>query len=187
MDLINEGNNLRAVQGVYKTLNDHTQTLNQDRKYSIFFAVVRFLCYQYLLLSICKIFDQSKYTETSSLKYLKKALNEGVENENDRDKLVNAIDDLLCDHCIAATLSRVEEIRNQLIAHKQTDAEQKAMDITLNEVFRLIEKSRRVINKVACGINYSETIPSSNEKFIQAVMQVLAALFKIKKIHKWPS
>ena len=76
-----------------------------------------------MILSTAKIFDRSKHNETSSLKYLKKALCEGrgvVVDKDEACEIIETVDDFLQDHDIAGTINRVREIRDQSIAHKQT-------------------------------------------------------------------
>ena len=151
-DLIYEANTLCAVRVVIRTLADNVGLINQHVEFSTFFAVVEETCFQCLFISTGKIFDQYDHKETSSLKSLRKALFQGRGVDIDKDKTdesIKKIDDLLRDHDISGTLDRIKEIRHQFIAHKQTEAEQKAKDITMNEFYGLIDKTFIVFNQVA--------------------------------------
>ena len=154
-DMIEEGNNLRCVLSVWKTLTqkESTDILNKHEKSLHFFEVVRFTCNRYLYLSICKIFDMSSHNETSSLKYLKKALAKSQNTE-----LVSLVDDFLREKDTVETLKKMTEIRNQYVAHNQMDKEKKATGKTWDDAFKLIEKTCEVINQVADDIHFGKII-----------------------------
>ena len=161
VDLLHEANTLSAVQVVLRSLDDNADQISQRIEHSPFFAVVKEACWQTLYLSTGKIFDEpTKYKETSSLKSLTKAvcqvrsvdINEAKANES-----ITAINDFLGAHDIAGTLKRIKEIRHQVIAHKQTEPEQKAKDITINEIHEFIDKTFVLLNQVADGIGFHGT------------------------------
>ena len=180
-DLIYEANTLCAVRVVIRTLADNVDLINQYVEYSTFFAVVEETCLQCLFLSTGKIFDQYDHKETSSLKSLKRALLQGRGVDIDKDKadeLIVLVDDFLRDHENAGILDRIKEIRHQFIAHKQTEAEQNAQDITMNELYGLIDKTFIVLNQVADRIGFH-----GNKRIIKgdtvksSILSVLDTLF----------
>ena len=160
-DLLHEANTLSAVQVVLRSLDDNVDQINQHIEHSPFFAVVKEACWQTLYLSTGKIFDEpNKHKEASSLKSLKKAVCQGrsVEiNEANANESIIAINDFLGAHDIAGTLKRIKEIRHQFVAHKQTIADQKAKDITINEIHEFIDKTFVLLNQVADGIGFHGT------------------------------
>ena len=176
-DLINEANTLSAARTVFISLNKNIDLINQQQTgYSTFFAVVIDICRQCLFLSTVKIFDMAKHS--SSLKSLKEALSRDDNIDKDKaDELVKKIDDFLKNPDIAETLDRIREIRHQSIAHKQTEAEQKAEDRTYNEFYGLIDKTFLVLDQVADGIDFHEnkriTKGSPVKKSIQRVLDTL--------------
>ena len=157
-DLLYEANTLNAVQVVLRSLDDNADTINHHLEHSAFFAVVKGACWQTLYLSTGKIFDEpTKHKETSSLKSLKKAVCQGRSVDMDKDKaneLITVINDFLGAHDIAGTLKRIKEIRHQVIAHKQTEPEQTAGDITTEEIYEFIDKTFALLNQVADGIGF---------------------------------
>ena len=178
-DLINEANTVSAARVVFRTLNDNIDLINQH-EHSTFFVVVMETCRQCMILSTAKIFDRSKYDETSSLKYLKKALCEGRGVEVDKDEvceIIETIDDFLQDHDIAGTLNRIKEIRHQFVAHKQTIADQKAKDITLHEFYGFIDETfellDQVADKIGFHVNKKVTKGSTVRLSLQSVLDTL--------------
>ena len=154
-DLIYEANMVSAARVVIRTLNDNFDLINQYLEYSTFFVVVRETCMQCLYLSTVKIFDQYDRKETSSLKFLKKAVSRESDIDKDKaDEIIEIIDGFLKDHDIAGTLDRIREIRHQFIAHKQTGAEQIARDITLNEFYGFIDETFELLDQVADRIGF---------------------------------
>ena len=177
-DLINEANTLSAARTVFIYLNKNIDLINQQQTgYSTFFVVVIMICRQCLFLSTGKIFDKSKHS--SSLKSLKKALSQDDDIDKDKaDELVETIDDILNDPDIAGTLGRIMEIRHQSIAHKQTEAEQKAEDRTYNEFYGLIDKTFEVLDQVADGIGFHENRRITKGSMVKAsTRSVLGTLF----------
>ena len=179
-DLIYEANTVFAARVVFRAVDGNVDLINRHVEYTPFFDVVRDTCFQRLFLSAVKIFDQSKHKETSSLKSLKKALDqgEGVEIDKDKaDEIIKTIDDFLRDNDIAGILKRVEEIRHQFIAHKQTEPEQNARDITMDEFDRLIDKTIGLLSQVAdrTGFNEEGIIKGSAVK--SSAQNVLDTLF----------
>ena len=159
VDLLYEANTLSAVQVVLRALDDNADQISQRIEHSPFFAVVKEACWQTLYLSTGKIFDEpTKYKETSSLKSLKKAVCQGSSVDIDKaNESITAINDFLGAHDIAGTLKRIKEIRHQVIAHKQTEPEQKAKDITINEIHEFIDKTFVLLNQVADGTGFHGT------------------------------
>ena len=166
-DLINEANTLSAARTVFISLNKNIDLINQQHTgYSTFFVVVKKICWQYLFLSTVKIFDKSKHNESSSLKSLKKALSQDDDIDKVKaDELVKTIDDFLRDDVVAGTLKRIEEIRHQNIAHKQIKPEQKARDITLDDLYGLIDKTSKLLNEIADRIDFHK-----NKRIIKGSM-----------------
>ena len=158
-DLLYEANTLSAVQVVLRSLDDNAGQISQRIEHSPFFAVVKEACWQTLYLSTGKLFDEpTKHKETSSLKSLKKAVCQGSSVDIDKaNELITAINDFLGAQDIAGTLKRIKEIRHQIIAHKQTEPEQKAEDITIEEVYEFIDKTFVLLNQVADGIGFHGT------------------------------
>lgn len=178
-DLFYEANTLSAIQVVLRSLDDNVDQINQRIEHSPFFAVVKEACWQTLYLSTGKIFDEpTKHKETSSLKSLKKAVCQGSSVDIDEaNELIMTINDFLGAHDIAGTLKRIKEIRHQVIAHKQTEPEQKAEDITIEEVYEFIDKTFVLLNQVADGIGFHGTDRitrgSTVEKSTQSVLYSL--------------
>ena len=177
-DLIYEANTISAARVVLRTLNDNVDLINQYLEYSTFFVVVKETCLQCLYLSTVKIFDQYDREETSSLKFLKKAVSQNRNIDKDKaDEIIETIDNFLRDNNIAGTLERIKEIRHQSIAHKQTEAEQKAKNITMNEFYWLIDETFALLNQVADKIgfhgNKRVTRGSTVKSSIQSVLYTL--------------
>lgn len=179
-DLIYEANTVVAARVVFRTVDGNVDLINRHEKYAPFFDVVRDTCFQRLFLSTVKIFDQSKHKETSSLKSLKKVLDqgEGVEIAKDKaDEIIKTIDDFLRDNDIVGTLERVEEIRHQFIAHKQTEPEQKARDITMGEFDQLIDKTIGLLSQVADRTGFHEEGIITGSAVKPSTQNVLDTLF----------
>ena len=178
-DLIYEANTVSAARVVFRTLNDNIDLINQH-EHSTFFVVVMETCRQCMILSTAKIFDRSKYDETSSLKYLKKALCEGRCVEVDKDEaceIIETIDDFLEDYDNAGTLNRIREIRDQVGAHRQTEPEQSAKDTTMNEFYEFIDKTfellDQVADKIGFHVNKKVTKGSTVRLSLQSVLHTL--------------
>ena len=179
-DLIYEANTVLAARVVFRTLNGNVNLINWHVEYAPFFDVVRDTCRQRLFLSTVKIFDQYQHKEKSSLKSLKKALEqgEGVEIDKDKaDEIIKTIDDFLRDNDIAGILKRVEEIRHQFIAHKQTEPEQNARDITMDEFDRLIDKTIGLLSQVADRTGFHEEGIITGSAVKSSTQNVLDTLF----------
>ena len=155
-NLIDEANMVSAARVVFRTLNDNIDLINQH-EHSTIFVVVKKACSQCMILSTAKIFDQFKYNETSSLKYLKEALSRESDIDKDKAKeIIEIIDDFLNDPDNARILGRIREIRNQFVAHKQTEAVQETGDITLNDFYEFTDKTFELLDQVADRIGYHE-------------------------------
>ena len=177
-DLFYEANTLSAARIVIKILNDYDDLIKQYVEYSVFFAVVRDTCMQSLFLSTTKIFDESKYNETSSLKYLKMALPQESEIDKDKAKeIIATIKEFLCDDDIKRTLNTIKEIRNQFIAHKQIEVELKARDMTMDDIYGFIDETFKLLNQVADRIGFPgyQRITKGNtvEESIESVLYTL--------------
>lgn len=174
-DIVNEGYHLWASLNVWWTLNrEHKNYLKiiNHKDYGAFFSAVRFACNRNIYLSIGKIFDRD--TRTSSLKNLK------IELEGDmKPDLAKLIDNLLCDEGVIKTLNRLKQVRNQYVAHNQTQPTDKGSR-TWDETIDLIKKTCKVINQVADGISFDENkrIPNiiDANTYKMATQQVLNAL-----------
>ena len=100
----------------------------------------------------------------------------------DQDKateIIDTIDDFLNDHDIAGTLDRIREIRHQFIAHKQTEAQLEARDITMNDFYGLIDKTFELLNEIAdrIGFHGNQRITRGDEvkSSIQSLFYALSA------------
>ncbi len=175
-DLIDEGAAARAHFQVWWTLRnlalpDYYKTMNH-KEYVDFFHASNSGHYKLFFIALSKIFDPD--AKTSGIRSLKIALGDAG-----RADLKNYVESEMAN--LTTLVQKVMKIRNQSVAHNQTDLPRRKVykinGVSANQIRELIEKTSKVINHVAHQLGISNTIFES-DRAERATLQLLATLQK---------
>ena len=172
--LIEEGTAAKAHFQVWWALRnlalpDYYETMNQSQ-YVDFFHASNSGHYKLFYIALSKIYDRDE--KSTGIRLLKERLTEYGYND-----LSQYVDKELSPN--TATVARIKKIRNQSIAHSQSNISRAEIydqnEITPNQIRELIEKTCMVINIVAQKLDESNCIFESN-RLEKATLEMLSAL-----------
>ena len=173
-DLIDEGIAARVHFQIWWALRnlalpDYYEAMNQY-EYVDFFHASNSGHYKLFFIALSKIFDPD--AKTSGIRSLKNALEDAG-----RSDLKNYIEAETAN--LTTLVQKVMKIRNQSVAHNQTDLSRRKVykinGVSPNQIRELIDKTAKIINHVASQLGISNTIFKS-DRAERATLKMLVTL-----------